>query len=148
MNMSVANNQGINFFGPQAVFDKVVAKYMAMYGFDLEIERTTEASEYDVETSRLIEVKEVIPARGMLFDLTLQSNGTSTFRSTLIEAGDKQLFIQPPSKRGQYQDVTTDAIVPGRDTITINGDSYDVVTFKEINPTTTNSTLWELYIRK
>jgi hypothetical protein len=82
-----------------------------------------------------------------LFDLTLQSNGTSTFRSTLIEAGDKQLFIQPPVKSDNPNWITNE-IVPGRDTITIKGDSYDVVTFKEINPTTTNSILWELYIRK
>lgn len=139
---------GIPFYGSMEVFDKIVLKYMNMYGFDITIVRTKEESGYDTASGTVIEVSEEIPARAMLFDLTLQSNGTNTFRSTNIANGDKQLFVKPPLKNPTTFSITTDKIVPGRDTIIIKGDSYDVVTFKEVNPSSTNSCLWELYIRK
>ena len=139
---------GIDFFGPMQVFDKVVDKYMSRYGFDIQIEYLTPASDYDTESGTIIEVKELVNARAMLFDMTLQSNGTGNFRSTLIEAGDKQLFIKPITKNTEYQDVLLETITPARDRIVIGGDKYKVVTFKEINPSTSNSCLWELYIRK
>lgn len=139
---------GIDFFGPMQVFDKVVDKYMSRYGFDIQIEYLSPESDYDTESGTIIEVKELINARAMMFDMTLQSNGTGNFRSTLIEAGDKQLFIKPITKNSEYQDVTLDTITPARDRIVIGGDKYKVVTFKEVNPSTSNSCLWELYIRK
>lgn len=139
---------GIDFFGPMQVFDKVVDKYMSRYGFDIQIEYLTPASDYDTESGTVIEVKELVNARAMLFDMTLQSNGTGNFRSTLIEAGDKQLFIKPITKNTEYQDVLLETITPARDRIVIGGDKYKVVTFKEVNPSTSNSCLWELYIRK
>lgn len=139
---------GIDFFGPMQVFDKVVDKYMSRYGFDIQIEYLTPASDYDTESGTIIEVKELVNARAMMFDMTLQSNGTGNFRSTLIEAGDKQLFIRPISKNTDVQAVTLTTITPARDRIVIGGDKYKVVTFKEVNPSTTNSSLWELYIRK
>lgn len=139
---------GIDFFGPMQVFDKVVDKYMSRYGFDIQIEYLSPESDYDTESGTIIEVKELVSARAMMFDMTLQSNGTGNFRSTLIEAGDKQLFIKPITKNSEYQDVTLDTITPARDRIVIGGDKYKVVTFKEVNPSTSNSCLWELYIRK
>ena len=139
---------GIDFFGPMQVFDKVVDKYMSRYGFDIQIEYLSPDSDYDTESGTIIEVKELVNARAMLFDMTLQSNGTGNFRSTLIEAGDKQLFIKPIIKNTEYQDVLLETITPARDRIVIGGDKYKVVTFKEINPSTSNSCLWELYIRK
>lgn len=139
---------GIDFFGPMQVFDKVVDKYMSRYGFDIQIEYLSPESDYDTESGTIIEVKELINARAMMFDMTLQSNGTGNFRSTLIEAGDKQLFIKPITKNSEYQDVTLETLTPARDRIVIGGDKYKVVTFKEVNPSTSNSCLWELYIRK
>ena len=139
---------GIDFFGPMQVFDRVVDKYMSRYGFDIQIEYLSPESDYDTESGTIIEVKELINARAMMFDMTLQSNGTGNFRSTLIEAGDKQLFIKPITKNSEYQDVTLETLTPARDRIVIGGDKYKVVTFKEVNPSTSNSCLWELYIRK
>lgn len=132
-------------------FDKVVVKYMARFGFDVNIVRNiTDESEYDVSTGTYLVSEQLIPVRGMLWDLTLQSNGTSNVGKSLIEAGDKQLLIQPPAKSDKYyySEFVSSDIVPGRDFVRINDDTYKIVTFKEYNPTASDSILWECYIRK
>lgn len=126
-------------------FVKVVTKEMSRYGTDVEIIRTT--SVYNPHYSTSTSSETIYPCRGILLDLTLQSNGDTTKPNSLIEMGDKQLFIQPTDDDGFYQDNETGSVFPNKDKIRINGKVYKVITFKQINPSTTNSVLWECYIR-
>ena len=64
----------------------------------------------------------------------------------MISQGDKQLFIQPDDD-GWYQDTEVDSIVPNRDKIRIGNKLYKVITFKQINPSTQDSVLFECYVR-
>lgn len=126
-------------------FAKVVSKEMQRYGFDLEIIRSTNT--YNPATSSATIQETSYPCRGIIFDLTLQSNGDQTKPNTLIEMGDKQLFIQPPKDDGWYQENEAEAIYPNKDKIKINGKLYKIVTFKQVNPSLSESVLWECYIR-
>lgn len=78
----------------------------------------------------------------ILMDMTLQSNGSGTKDKTLIQDGDKVLYVEP-SPNVQSIDSTSDKVVVG-------GITYDIVTMKMIDPTATNSSplLYELYLRK
>ena len=127
-------------------FARVVSKEMDRYGFDLDIVRTT-ATGYNPATSGGTMVETLFPCRGILFDLTLQSNGDSTKLGTKIEMGDKQLLIQPCDDDGFYQDNETGQIYPNKDRVKINGKYYQVITFKQLNPSTQDSVIWECYIR-
>ena len=56
-------------------FVRVVKKEMDRYGFDLEIIRDTSTFEYDPVNPLAPATETLYPCRGILFDLTLQSNG-------------------------------------------------------------------------
>jgi hypothetical protein len=127
-------------------FHKVVAKEMSRYGFDVNITVNRGDGVYDPVTSTYTESTTTLICRGILFDYTLQSNGTSTHKSTLIQAGDKHLFLQPPMQVDPNTLITS--LSPEKDNITIGTDTYSIVTFKEVNPSVSNSCLWEVYIRK
>lgn len=83
----------------------------------------------------------------IVLDYTLQSNGTQTDRGTLIQAGDKQVYVQPTEKSSNGA-VLMPKIQPQKDYITIANVKYGIVTFKEFNPSQSNNYLIELYIRK
>jgi len=125
---------------------RVVKKEMDRMGFDIIIQRADQ-SIYDPATSTISNVVKEFECRGLLFDLNLQSNGDGTKYNTLIEAGDKQLFIQPPEDDGFYHTSNIDLIRPNKDTVKIGDRIYTIVTFKQLNPSTQNSVLFECYIR-
>jgi len=125
---------------------RVVRKEMDRYGFDLTIVRN-EGSTYDTATGAVVETLVEYPCRGIIFDLTLQSNGSGTSRNSLITNGDKQLFIQPPDDDGFYYENELELIKPERDHVVIADNVYKVITFKQINPSTSDSVLFDCYIR-
>jgi hypothetical protein len=127
-------------------YARVVRKEMDRYGFDLTVIRK-EDSVYDPALGTAVDVTTEFKCRGILFDLTLQSNGTGTSKNSLITAGDKQIFIEPADQDGWYQDNELDAIKPERDKILIGSTLYSVITVKQINPSTNCSVLYDCYIR-
>ena len=130
-------------------FMRVVKKEMDRYGCDVTIIRDISSeSDYDPVTGTTPQNIEEYPCRGILFDLTLQSNGDGYKHNTLISQGDKQLFIQPPEDDGWYQDNEATTIIPNKDSIRIGDKLYKVITFKQINPSTQDSVLFECYVRE
>lgn len=127
-------------------YARVVRKEMDRYGFEITVIRQ-EDSTYDPATGTAVDVTTEFKCRGMLFDLTLQSNGTTTSKNSLITAGDKQLFIEPPDQDGWYQENEFDALKPERDQVLIGNDLYSIITVKQINPSTNCSVLYDCYIR-
>lgn len=132
-----------------AKFDRVVRKEMTRYGFDLIVKRNSAtASSYNPALGRAAATVTTLPCRGILFDLTLQSNGNQTMKDSLIQAGDKQLYIEPIFKQDPNFQSPPSRLIPGQDEVVIGSDTYRIVTFKEVNPSASNSCLWELYIRR
>ena len=127
-------------------FARVVTKEMQRYGFDMSVVRQVKGA-YNPATSSASITELEIPCRGIMFDLTLQSNGDQTKLGTLIEMGDKQLFIQPTEDDGFYYNNETGSLYPNQDRVKIGGKIYKILTFKQVNPSTLNSVLWECYIR-
>lgn len=131
-------------------FDSTVLEFMREYPLVVEYKKYT--SVYNPSTGG-VDAATVVTTEvnALLLDLTLNSNGLSTRFGTMVVAGDKQLFIQPPQKASSNfgnptpEELTVD---PATDRVVVNGQEYKIVTFKEINPTGTNPILYDLYIRR
>lgn len=130
-------------------FDRVVKKEMDRYGFDLTIVRNLSTNKnYDVSKGELVSNLESTPARGIFFDMNLWSNGDKTETNTLIKAGDKQLYIMPKTKDLQNFSFSIQDLKIEQDYVIVNSVRWKIVSYKEINPSTQNSYLWMLYVRK
>lgn len=127
-------------------FDGAVAEFMQEFGFTATYLQPDGTSTYDPATGTNSVNYLRIPVKAVQMDLNLRSNGTTVANNTLIQSGDKQLYIQPPNK--------TDAILlplevnPSSDKVEINGVVWRILTFKEITPSASDQILIELYIRK
>ena len=126
-------------------FDATLLEFIKDYGSYGTLTQETEG-EYNPSTGEVNSTTVEIPIRGILMDLTLQSNGLSVKYGTLVEAGDKELYMQPPHKTNGYP--TPVVISPAADRIEFGGIVYKIVTSKELNPTGTNPVLISLYLRR
>lgn len=100
---------------------------------------------YNILTDEIPEAFSEYIVEGLLMDLTLSSNGLSLKYGTLIQAGDKELYIRPP-KTPEGLDVLV--ISPAADFVLAAGVKYNIVTFKEVNPTGDAALLYTLYLRR
>lgn len=124
-------------------FDATVVEFMRDFGTTATI-LTNHSGSYDPSTSRFTQYGTNITVKAILMDRTLRSDGDQNSPNSLIQAGDKQCFIQPPEKNGGSA-IHIDTV---SDQLLIGGVTYRIVTVKSLNPSTTNSVLYELYLRK
>jgi hypothetical protein len=122
-------------------FDAVVSGMMADYGRTGTYVKTI-AGVYDPNTGTVTTTEVQATVKLILMDLTLQSNGYSTKYGTLIQAGDKEMYVAPTS---QMQLLGID---PATDTVKVGNIVYKVVTFKEVNPTGDRPIVYSLYVRR
>ena len=101
-------------------------------------------SEYSPTTGMLVGGTTKIPAKMIIMDLTLQSNGLSLRYGTEVISGDKEAYMVPPVKAGG----PAISITPGSDKVIFAGVTYSVVTFKEVNPSGTSPVVYFLYLRR
>lgn len=126
-------------------FDYAVLEFMQDFGTTMQYTKIV-AGEYDVETGVVSSTEEVTDVEGIILDLTLQSNGYSTKYGTMVQAGDKEIFVRPPKKA----DSSADNLVvdPATDFIVVGDVEWKVVTFKEVNPVgDDNPILFSFYVR-
>jgi hypothetical protein len=126
-------------------WDIVVAKFMKLYGFEADIV-TEGVATYNPATSQYTKPTIIVKVKAILMERTLPFNGDMSDSGILF--GDKILYVQPPVKSSLYTDVVLDELQANRDRVRINGDEFKIVTFKNTNPSTADSSLWECYIRK
>lgn len=119
-------------------FNRVVSNMMARFGTTLTVIVCGDAV-YDPATSENVPVETEYSVPGMSFDFTLQSNGAQSAPGTLIQVGDKQVFLQPT--------VEVPRLRAERDFVKLAGKRYKIVTYKEVNPTTADNMLIELLVR-
>lgn len=125
-------------------FDFTVEELMKEFGFVATYVKQ-EVGEYDPSIGESTVTTTEIPVEAILLDLTLQSNGLSVKYGTLIQAGDKELYIRPPEK---VDDVDSLVIDPSSDVIKVGNITYKIVSVKELNTTGSNPILYSLYVRR
>lgn len=126
-------------------FDRTVLEFMQEFGFTATYLQAGTASYNPATGENTVAVTE-IPVEAIQMDLPLVRNGVSTVSGTLIQDGDKQLFIRPPHKSNVANPVLV--VNPAADRIRIGLTEWRIVTTKEINTSNSNSMLLELYIRR
>lgn len=95
---------------------------------------------YNYETSETTPTLVEYEVQTIAFDYLQKKDGIGTESNTIVQRGDKQMFIRP--KDGvPFPD-------PRADTITYKGEKFNIVTVKDINPSGNLSVLWEAYLRK
>lgn len=125
-------------------FDSAIMSFFSEFGFTATYLSASEGTYNPATGENTVAVTE-IPVEAIQLDLPLVRNGMSTSTGTLIQDGDKQLFVRPPNK----SDENSDALVvnPAADRVRIGATEWRIVTAKETNPTGSNQILIELYIR-
>lgn len=124
--------------------DLAVFEIMGEFGTLVTYLRQT-AEVYDPATDHIEESYDEYIVEGILMDLTLSSNGLSLKYGTLIESGDKELYMRPPKTESGLDQLV---ISPSADYIFAAGIKYNIVTFKEVNPTGDAALLYTLYLRR
>jgi hypothetical protein len=122
-------------------FNRVVQNMMARFAGPAVLSIAAPGDgEYNVETSEYVPAPPTSwPVRAMVFDYTLQSNGTQTQPGTLIQVGDKQVFVAPPPGMPRVR--------PERDSLIVGDKKFKIITYKELNPTQSYNVLIELFVR-
>jgi hypothetical protein len=116
---------------------QVVVNMMLRFGAPVTV--VVSEGTYDPTESENTTTDTTYTPNGMVLDYTLQSNGSQTLPNTLIEAGDKQIFLEPLDGMP--------ALRPGKDHVVLGSDKYKIVTVKELNPSQAANTLIELLVR-
>lgn len=128
-------------------FDSVVNDMMQEFGTTAYVAVVTQEA-YDPQTSENTVVTTNYKVKAIFFDYIDKSAGAKTEKNTLVQTGDKQVFIQPPHKM--------DAGVPlphlqaGKDRLKVADKLYNIVAVKQHNTTLTKNgcVLYELYVRE
>ena len=126
-------------------FDLTLLEFIKEYPASVTLLRVVEG-EYDPATATVPTTTQEIAVQGILMDLTLQSNGLSVKYNTLIEAGDKEIYLRPPHKTHGWP--APYEISPASDKIRVGSVVYKIVTLKELNPTGSDPVLVSLYLRR
>ncbi len=129
------------------LFDSTVADMMNSLGTRATF-KIAVSEEYDTTTSTNIVNYREIPVKAMFFDYLDKKYGLGTEGKTLIQSGDKQVYVQPPQKvKGGLPLPHLD---PNKDFFVHNGKTYRIVFLKQHNPSMTDAgcVMIELYIRE
>lgn len=94
---------------------------------------------YDVSTSSVIEINTDYTVKMIAFDYFQKVSGMNTEINTLIRNGDKQVFMLPEANPRP---------TPAVDSLVYNGIRHSIVSVKDLNPSGSQSILYELYIRE
>jgi hypothetical protein len=126
-------------------FDATVAEFMQEFGGLATFIIAGEAVR-DLETGDVTFSETEYEVEAILLDLTLQSNGSQMIDGTLIQAGDKRAFVRPLEKKSPS--AVMPAIEPSKDKFKMGGNTFNIVTLKETNPSGNNNVMFELYLRR
>lgn len=127
-------------------FDLMVLEFIKESGATGATLTQTLEGTYNPSTGTVATTTNVYPIECILTDLTLKSDGLSVKYGTLVEAGDKELYLRPPHKTNGL--TVPIAISPASDRVTVAGVTYRVMDLKEVNPTGADPLFISLYLRR
>lgn len=122
-------------------FHRTVLELMDEFGGTGTFVKVKEGT-YDPNTGTTSAVTVEATVQLIVMDLTLQSNGYSVKYGTLIQAGDKEIYIRPTEQMKLL------GIDPASDSVKVGNVTYKIVSFKEVNPTGTDPIVYSLYVRR
>jgi hypothetical protein len=125
----------------QNPFDRAVCTMMARFGTSAIILAPGSTGVYDPATSTWTASETDYTVNAIIFDFTLKKEGLGFLPNTLIEEGNKQIFIQPNNKSGNKPFYLPQ---PNKDRIQIGNDIYRITNVKQLNTTMNNSIFIEL----
>lgn len=128
------------------VLDRAVAKITGMFGTQAII-RIVTGQQYDTTTSQNVVTYTDYNVNVIIQDYLRKEDGLGAERNTLIQSGDKQVYVQPPQKIGSLPLPT---ISPNQDLFVFGGKVYKIVFLKQLNPSMSvnGCVAYELYIRE
>jgi hypothetical protein len=106
------------------------------------------AEEYDTSTSENIVTFQDYAVNILVFDYVRKQEGMGTEKNTLVQTGDKQVYVQPPQKTDVG--LPLPHLSPNRDFLKVGDKIYKIITVKQYNPSlsTDGCIMYELYIRE
>jgi hypothetical protein len=130
-----------------SLFDESVADMMASFGTTAYIVVAT-SEQYDPETSQNVVSTTDYRVNAMFFDYLDKKQGLGTSGTSLIQSGDKQVFVQPPHKT--ETGLPLPHLLPNRDKLKLGDKVYKIITLKQYNPSMTDAgcVLYELFVRE
>lgn len=128
-------------------FDSLVYDMMQEFGTVAYVQVVT-SEEYDPETSENVVVVTPYKVKAIFFDYIDKNSGVGTEKNTLVQTGDKQVFIQPPHKT--ETGIPLPHLDPNKDRLKVGDKLYKIVVAKEYNPSMSRKgcVLYELYVRE
>jgi len=132
-------------------FHDAVREFMDEFGSYATYVAQLDVGEYDPATGTNSTNVSEFQVRAIMTDMSLRSNGLASKLNTLIQEGDKVLYVQPTDSLlpilYPYGILVVD---PTDDKIIIAGVTYKVVTAKTVDPTgsVNKPILYELYVRR
>lgn len=124
-------------------FDGVVRDMLGMSGGTGTLRVFTDGTYIDGEITR---TSTDYPVNIAINDFPQANSGMKSRFGTLIEADDKELFMQPINKTDP--DATQPTIHANRDLVIINGTEWKILALKEINPSGVNAILFDMHLRR
>lgn len=127
-------------------FDEVVHNMMREFGTTAYVVVVVK-EEYNPDTSENVVTTQNYKVKAMFFDYLDKNAGIGTERNTLVQTGDKQVFIQPPHKT--EAGIPLPHLEPNKDKLKVGDRLYKIVAVKEYNPSINRSgcVLYEMYVR-
>lgn len=126
-------------------FDQVVLDMMVDFGGTATYVKQ-DAYSFDPVTGLNSILKNEITVKAIMMDISANSGGIGNKSNTLIQEGDKIIYIRPPEKVDST--ATPLNIDPSQDKIVFGNITYNIVTVKDINPSSDNLILHEVYVRR
>lgn len=135
-----------------ADFDDVVRSMMQDFGGctggqpNATYHKLVDVGTYDTATGSTTPVVSDIPIQAILIDYILKKDGLQSAFGTLVQDGDKMLYVRPTEKIDQYRLALNPNATSDR--VTFSNIIYKVVVIKEVNTSGTDSVLFEILIRR
>jgi hypothetical protein len=84
----------------------------------------------------------------LVFDYVRKQEGVGTEKNTLVQTGDKQVYVQPPQKTDTG--IPLPHLSPNSDFLKVGDKTYKIVTVKQYNPSMSSDgcIVYELYVRE
>lgn len=128
-------------------FRRAVLDLINEFGGPVTYHHTKPGGEYNPETGEYGETIFSYPVRGILMDMPLRRNGIQMKDGTMIQDGDKQLFLIPPTGMLEVMN-STGLENTASDRVDAAGTSWRVYNVKSTDPAQTGSIVYELYLRR
>ena len=101
---------------------------------------------YNPDTSEYVATTTSYTVRIIPFDYIKKGDGLGTATGTDIQTGDRQIYLEPLNQTNS--DLVMPRLQPNKDRLQVADKLYRIIALKELNPTMSDSILYELYVRE